>query len=166
MQVELISRMISSHRTTRRSKPDISTPIYTRFSFAPLGNPPSDTLPAGSKRQPSSARDALSFRGGGWGGISFQILWEDSTSSPTIFFSPSFKCQTPTQFLWKLEQLVRSVWKPNKPQRISPFAELSKRQHAFQSGDYSALSSLGLGCRPKIQNIFLYICVESGLISD
>lgn len=85
---------------------------------------------------------------------------------PHLLFFPSFKCQAPTQFLWKFEQLVRSVWKQNKPQHISPFAELSKRQHAFQSGDYSVFSSLGLGCRPKIQNIFLYICVESGFITD
>lgn len=83
-----------------------------------------------------------------------------------FFFPPSFKCQAPTWFLWEFEQLVRSVWKQNKPQHISPFAELSKRRHALQSGDDSAFSSLGLGCRPKIQNIFLYICVESGLISD
>lgn len=163
MQVKLISGMISSRRTTQQSKPDISTPIYTRFSFAPLGNTLSDILPAGSKHQPSSARDALSIREGGRQKIPFQILWEDSTSS----YFPSFKCQTPTQILWKFEQLVRSVWKQNKPQHISPFAELSERRHAaFQSGDYSAFSSLGLGCRPKIQNIFLYICVESGLISD
>ena len=85
---------------------------------------------------------------------------------PHLLFFPSFKCQAPTQFLWKFEQLVRSVWKQNKPQHISPFGELSERQHALQSGDYSAFSSLGLGCRPKIQSIFLYICVESGLISD
>lgn len=97
--------------------------------------------------------------------LKIQILWEDSTFSPTFFFLSSFKCQTPTQFLWKFEQLVSSVWKQNKPQHISPFAELCKRQHAFQSGDYSAFSSLGLGCRPKIQNIFCTSVLNQGLFS-
>lgn len=166
VQVELISWMISSHCTTQRSKPVISTPIYTHFSLAPLGSTRSNILPAGSKHQPSSALDAR-FPSRKGGEIHVQILWEDYSFSPSSFFSSLFKCQTPTQCLWKPEPLVRSAWKQNKPRCTSPFEELSERQRALQSGDYSAFSSLGLGCRPEIQNIsFLYICVESRLISD
>lgn len=79
-----------------------------------------------------------------------------------FLFSPphSFKCQTPTQFLWKFEQLVRSVWKQNKPQHISPFGELSRRQHAFQSSDDSVFSSLGLGCGLKnSKHFFVHLCL-------
>lgn len=160
MQVDLISWTLPSPWSTQLSKPDTSTPLYTSFAFAPQGNTRSNALPARSKPQHSSAQDTFSFGIGAGGKMTTSNSLRRFDFLPTFFFfPPSFKCQAPTWFLWEFEQLVRSVWKQNKPQHISPFAELSKRRHALQSGDDSAFSSLGLGCRPKIQNIFfVHLC--------
>lgn len=156
-----------------------SHPSQANLTPAPpsaLGHTQSNLLPAGSKRQPSSTPDTLCLGEGDRKHIfaNSKFIRKIPLLSPhsflffffKFFFPHFFKCQSPTQFLWKFEQLVSSVWKQNKLQHISPFGELSRRQHAFQSGDDSVFSSLGLGCRPKNSKHFLYICVESGLISD
>lgn len=126
-----------------------STGTHTEQSPAPV-----------SKHQPSNAPDTFSFGDGGAKKNLLKFARKIRLLPPRSFFSPhSFKCQTPTQFLWKFEQLVRSVWKQNKPQHVSPFGELSRRQHAFQGGDDSVFSSLGLGCRPKnSKHFFVHLC--------